>query len=113
MANVNNILPGYPVPWGNKWAVVFDHYGPSAYSNIASSSGTGDVINASDLGFGGIDYIAPQHTPTGTYTANMYTTNIGGAQSKVALKWFSAFATEVTNGTGLSSESVRLLAICV
>ena len=111
----NTILPGYASPIGNKWMVVFDRTGPSSYSNIATNSGTGDVVNATDLGFGGIDVIVGTVESSGTYDVEPYYTNTtGGAQSSVALKWYvTTTGSEAANGTSLSAKTVRLLAICV
>jgi len=111
----NYILQGYASPWGNKWVVIFDHTGPSSYSNIGTNSGTGDVINGTDLGFGGIDYIIGTVESTGVYDVEpYYTQTTGQTQSSVALKWYvSTTGSEAANGTSLSSKTARLLAVCV
>lgn len=133
MANIT--VAGYPQPWGSKIMNVFDHTGPKSYGNIGTSSGTGDIINASDLGYGGFDVINPAfggfveaYTQSGNFLVKMFTASSattpsqsipsGGAFSKVILQWFNcsafgAISTEVTNATDLSAETLRLFAIMV
>lgn len=134
MANVP--VSGYPTPIGSKTRMTFDHTGPASYSNIGTNSGTGDVINASDLGFGGFDSLAPAfggfveaYSQSGNFIVKMFTGSTGttpsqsipsgGAFPKVVLQWFTtaaafgAISTEVANTTSLVAESFRLEATVV
>jgi hypothetical protein len=130
MANITNApLLGYPTDFGNKHFSIFDHTGPASYSNIGTSSGTGDVINASALAWGGFDSLLPLfggYTLSGTYYVKVFTghttttpTITQGVQNVRTLQWFTtsaafgALSTEVTNTTDLSAEKVRLEAIGV
>lgn len=54
----NKPLAGYPQPRGSKYKSIFDHTGPASYTQFTSPSTGGDVINASDIGAGGIERIA-------------------------------------------------------
>lgn len=110
----NTTLPGYPLPVGTKYRQVFDHAGPVSYSQA-----TGDAINASDLGFGGIDSIHPIFggvTLSGTYQLKAYytpTLTAGnaspGTPQKVLCRWYVvAGGAEVANAVNLSGELVRL-----
>jgi hypothetical protein len=108
VAGANQILPGYLAPTGrDKIETVFDHAGSSSYAN-----GTGDKINALDLGMGGIeDITGVAIDPTGTYFA-LYQPTLGGngnAVPYVYLRWFVVgTAAEVTNATDLHTYTVRL-----
>ena len=56
----NQILPGYPMPLGDKYLTLFDHTGPASYTSFVASTGVGgDVIAASSggLNLGGFDYV--------------------------------------------------------
>ena len=129
MANANQPLLGYPTDISNKHLSIFDHTGPSSYANIGTSSGAGDVIPASALGWGGFDKLSPLYggyTLSGTYFVKVFTghttttpTITQGVQTTRTLQWFTtsaafgALSTEVTNTTDLSAEIVRLEAIGV
>lgn len=129
MANVqsNKPLPGYPTDLGNKHFEILDHYGPASYANIGTSSGAGDVLKASALGWGGFDLVTAAfkgYSQSGNYIVLLFTTSstttpaltppVGGAFTQVVLQWFTtsaafgAISTEVTNTTDLSAEIVRL-----
>lgn len=126
----NTIIAGYPTVWGNKITSTFDHQGPASYSNIGTSSGTGDVVKATDLGMGGFDFIDFQqvgggnlYTYSGNFIVKIFATSsgttpsgafsVGGAYPQFILQWFTtsaafgAISTEVANGTNLSAESIR------
>lgn len=132
MANSNTPVAGYPTDIGNKHLEIFDHKGPSSYGNIGTNSGTGDVINASDLGWGGFDRFSVAfgaYSESGNYIIKVFTTSattvpavsppLGGAFPKVVLQWFTtsaafgAISTEVTNTTDLSGETIRIEAFGV
>lgn len=126
-------LPGYPQPWGSKIRMLFDRTGPKSYANIGSSSGKGDVLNASDLGLGGFEVagVAFQgFSSSGNYAVRVYTgtsataiTNTapfpGSAVSAITIVWYAvgtAFVTattEVSNATDLSAETIRIDATMV
>jgi hypothetical protein len=138
MANVNTPVFGYPQPWGSKYQMMWDHTGPASYNNIGTTGGAnaGDIIRASDLGFGGIDQVSGAfggftefYTASGNYLVKMFTGNttttptvvypVGSAFSQIVLQWFTtaapfgAISTEVTNATNLSAETLRLFATMV
>lgn len=126
MAIGNSILPGYPMPMGDKYLVVFDHPGPASYSNVSTNAGTGDVINASDLGLGGFDNVDVQGpSQDGLAAVVCYTplAGVGNATPSVQLRWFTypaaattgANGAEIANATNLNStaKSVRIVAVCV
>lgn len=112
----NNIVSIFPQE--NKYIITFDHSGPSSYAQS-----TGDVVNATDLGFGGIEYINVAGDSSKTYYVwpifNLaippsvgYPSPTGGnAVPSVQIHWY-AFSgnAEVGNGTNLSTFAVRLQA---
>lgn len=127
--NVNTPLLGYPTDFGNKHYEIFDHLGPASYANIGTSSGKGDIIKATDLGWGGFDRLSPSYGSysfTGNYFVKVFTNSSGttpsitqGNQTQRVLQWFTtsaafgAVSTEVTNATNLSAEKVRFEAVGV
>jgi hypothetical protein len=114
MANL--FVQGYPQYVGSKIRLAVDHGGPTSYSNIGSSSGTGDVVNATDLGVGGFDSAGSTFAGydfTNTYfvkalwPASPSSTN---AQPKAVFQWFVvSTSAEVANATNLSTYTVRLM----
>ena len=116
----NQPVPGYPQPRGEKYDMMWDHYGPSSYSNKFTNSGTGDAIVNTDLGVGGFERVGVSfggYSQSGNYWAKAILTaasNLGSAAPKFTLIWYSvspAFSTvgnEVSNTTDLSAETVRL-----
>ncbi len=133
MANVNTPLLGYPTDIANKHLETWYHSGPASYKNIGTNGGTntngGDIIKATDLGWGGFDVMFSlfgAYTLSGTYIVKIFTGNTTttptvtkGKQSQRVLQWFTTSAafgtisTEVTNTTDLSAEVVQLVAIGV
>jgi len=123
-AGQNTPLPGYVAQVGDKLYMKADHNGPSSYSNIGSSSGTGDVINALDFGAGGFESIGvtfSAYSFSGNYIVKVIpksgtaVTPLGTTVPTYALQWFTVsggafgtISTEVTNGTSLAAETVRL-----
>ena len=106
---------------GNKYCVTFDHTGPSSYSQS-----TNDVINAADIGMGGIEFM--DSSPDTTIQFQPYPTingaGYGGAGSSIQLSWFAlvtaslggqsqVLGTEAIGASNLSTFSVRLHAWCV
>jgi hypothetical protein len=113
----NRPLPGYPMPDGEKFIMVFDHTGPTSYTQFGSGTG-GDVIKASSLGLGGFDTtIDVILDTTGTYSVQAVFTLAGYGNSvpQITLKWFTTAAqtTEVSAATNLSGVSIRISAIMV
>jgi hypothetical protein len=121
MANPINVpLPGWPAPPGAKPKEVFDHYGPVSY--VQYGSAVGDIINASDLGFGGIETGGATwggYSNSGNYIVTVQQSKAndvaaGIPASRVTVQWFTTSAafgtksTEVTAATNLNSEYVRL-----
>lgn len=108
----NRILPGYIMPVGDKLELVIDHDGPASYSNVVSSSGTGDVINASDLGVGGFEDVNADGLSSDGLNY-VYATPVGGgggnAVTQLQLRWIVLSTNaEVANATNLSGKSIRL-----
>lgn len=111
----NTIVPGYATAWGNKYVVMIDHTGPSSYNNTGTYGTSGDVINASDLGYGGIEAVlSASQSSDGLNDIVWSAPGSGVVASSVALHWFvTSTSTEVANGVSLSSKSVRLVLVCV
>jgi hypothetical protein len=122
MANVNVSVAGWPAPVGAKNFYIWDHYGPTSYVQYNGSTAAGDVVNASDIGFGGIDDLSPSwaaYSNSGNYIvqcnpAKANDIPAGGAATRFIVQWFttgSAFgtkSTEASAATNLSAEYVRL-----
>jgi hypothetical protein len=112
--NNDKILAGYPQSIGGKIEVIVDHYGPLSYSQT-----TADVYQASQLGQGGFDIVQagtsynPGTGVAGNYTVQVYySTGYAGIGSpSVKLVWYINGSTQVTNGTNLNGEVVRLKVI--
>jgi len=128
-----NVLLGYPTKLGNKEFTIIDRSGPPSYSNIGTSSGTGDVLKASDLGMGGFDIVMSMGTGgylegydstggfvvkigTGTSGTSLVASGFtgGAALPSLVIQWFTtaaafgAISTEVANGTDLSAKIIRI-----
>jgi hypothetical protein len=114
----NTPLAGYEQKVNAKLELIFDHAGPASYKNVSTATKAGDVINAADLGRGGIEKITDVAiAASGNYAVRAYMTQTGGAVGQsVQMRWFSypaagttgALGAEVADGTNLSAESVRL-----
>lgn len=127
----NTPLSGYPNSIGSRTRLIFDHTGPTSYGNIGTSSGSGDIINATDLGFGAYETIGMAfgafcegYSQSGNFVVKMFTSSTGTTPSmsfgagiaipKIVLQWFTtasafgAISTEVANTTNLSAETLRL-----
>ena len=104
MANVP--LPGYVTAFGGKKFSIVDHSGPSSYA------AGGETINASDVGMGGLDRIsASQYSMSGTYSVVVLYPALANAISvtSVKLAWYVVgTGAQVTNGTDLSAEHIRM-----
>ena len=127
MAQANTPVFGYPQPWGSKIAYLFDHSGPASYVQYNASTGAGDIINASDLGFGGFEFISTSwagYSNSGNYILVIQQSKAnespkGSADKRFTVQWFTtsaafgAISTEVSAAVDLSAEYGRLKAICV
>ena len=112
----NRILPGYVMPVGDKYEVVVDHDGPASYNNTGTPATSGETINASDLGLGGIELCQVDALSSDglnyvlvTIVGQSTSGNVGNAVTSVTLRWFVvATNAEVANTVNLSGKSVRL-----
>ena len=123
----NTVLPGYTMPVGEKYELMFDHTGPTSYTQFSSPSTGGDVINASDLGFGGFDEVeADMADVSGQFIAYVVPLNggYGNAVPKVVVVWYSLVTAtlggqsqtagaQVAASTNLSTFSLRIRARAV
>lgn len=124
----NTYVLGYPQPIGAKIQLRIDHTGPASYVAFVPATGVGDVIKASDLGVGGLETggtTFSAYTTSGTYIVqvNLCTAvpmPAGSAVSQCTLQWFTltggvwtAKSSEVSPGTNLASEVIRLDFTCV
>ena len=123
----NTILPGYEMPVGIKKLVVFDHTGPTSYTQFSSPSTGGDVVNASDLGEGGFDFLDSDMTDVnGQVYVQVQPINGGNGNAipSVRLIWYSLVTatiggqsqtanTQIAASTNLSAITIRLRAMCV
>jgi hypothetical protein len=116
----NTIVSTTPV--GGRTLVTFDHTGPATYATA-----TGDVINASDLGYGGFEF-PDCSIDTSNQFQGLCQLNLGGSGNAVPsfiLRWYptvtQTFGTkaqvagaEALNGTtGLNALTVRIQAFMV
>jgi hypothetical protein len=111
----NRPLPGYPQPVGAKYEMVFDHDGPASYNNTGVTLTSGETINASDVGFGGIEYAEADGVSSDglNYCYIMYlnqsTSGSGNALPSFVVRWFVlATGAEVANAVNLSTKSIRI-----
>lgn len=116
----NRILPGYNMPVGEKIDLIIDHDGPSSYTNSGVFSTSGETLNASDIGLGGLEMVNAgmlssdglnfvQITPTNQSTSTTAVGTGGNALTSVKIHWYVlASGAEVANGTNLSAKSIRL-----
>jgi len=122
----NKPLPGYPMQLGDKIQQVFDHTGPSSYTQFASPTTGGDVIQAADIGVGGFDAMEPVVDTTGQIIAYPVITlgGYGNAVPKVFIAYWSlvtatvggqaqTLGTQVVASTDLHTFSFRFKAVCV
>lgn len=120
----NTIVAGYISQLANKLLTVFDHSGPTSYTQAGIAgviSSGGDVINAADVGMGGFDtFETDMIDSTGQLFAIPIMTNggSGNAVPSVRLVWYSRVTatvggqaqtaqTEVAATTNLSTFNLR------
>lgn len=114
----NTFCPGYDMPVSDKIEIIFDHTGPTSYTNTGVFSTSGETVNASDLGVGGIEMLLPNTaTGDGLYFVRVVP-NVQSATSGVignpTVHWYVlSSGAEVANGTNLSASAIRFWARCV
>lgn len=114
----NRGLPGYPQPVGVKTEMVFDHDGPASYNNTGTALTSGETINASDLGYGGVDFAEVDSLSSDglnycyVMILNQSTSGpSGNATPSFVVRWFVvATGAEVANAVNLSAKSIRVRA---
>jgi len=95
-----------PTPLGENFLAAADITGPATYSQT-----TGQVISAKAFALLSIRFADGMASRSGTYFVRAISPPSTGASS-VTVHWFiSASALEVSNGTGLTGETVRMIAI--
>jgi hypothetical protein len=119
-------LAGYPQQVGAKYEMVVDIDGPASYVNTGTFNTSGQQVNVSDLGFGGIEYaevdslssdgvnavqlVLGATTAAATNLQPAPTNPPGPAVTSLVIHWYTtpASATEVSNATVLSGKFIRL-----
>ena len=96
-------LIDYPTFFGKKKVCTFDWNGPTNYQGAAPS-----VINASDLGWGGIDFGTGCVSVSGTYGAEIQFTGTGPQKSVKIIVNTVATGALLAGPTDLSAETFRL-----
>src|SRR5271170_3303780 len=103
----NTALPQYPNLIGLKVQTVVRHTGPASYR-------TGGVkLAATLLELKRIDWVdVAAYTVSGNYVVIvLYPPEQNNGNTYVILQWFGLNGIEVTNGTNLSAEAIRLFAL--
>lgn len=109
-------VAGYAQNWGTKQVVVAEVAGPSSY--LAG----GQSIAATDLGWGGFDFLmASMLSYSGTYFARIQPNAIDAAPSaqkpaltSVQMLWYVvATGSQVADAVDLSTEIIRIMAISI
>jgi hypothetical protein len=123
----NKVLPGYLRQVGDKIEIVFDHTGPTSYTQFSTTTGLGgEVLLASSLGVGGFDFVEVSRDTTGQISAGIALTasGTGNAVKQVSLIYVAlatatmggqsqTINTQVATATNLSTFSWRIKALCV
>jgi hypothetical protein len=124
-------LAGYPQYVCEKYELVIDLDGPTSYNNTGTFGTSGQQINVSDLGMGGIEYAESDGLSSdgvnavqlvlGATTAGA--TNLqpapavspGPLATTMVIHWYTTASsgTEVANTTNLSTKYVRIRIRCV
>jgi hypothetical protein len=122
----NRPLSGYPIQVSEKIDLVIDHDGPASYVNTGTFNTSGEQLNASDFGLGGIEYIEidgissdglnyvyPIPGATITGAVNLQPApgpqQPGAAVQTVILHWYVLSTNvEVANTVNLSGKYVRM-----
>ena len=107
-------LMGYPDLWGTKRAEIAEVAGPASYVT------GGQTINASDMGFGGFDWVdAGGQSYSGTYYGRISYLPVSAPPSaqnpackQVKLQWIvTATGAEAAAAVNLSGEIMRMIVI--
>jgi hypothetical protein len=101
---------------GTKHILVVDHDGPASYPNPTPFTANGEIINASDFGYGGFEFVDEislssdqLNTVLIVLPGQSTTGNFGDARPTARIHWFvQAGGAEVANGVDLSGKSIRL-----
>lgn len=114
MAQKNAQVPGFPDPVGGRSKLqIIDHTGPAVYATGGEVFPQQSVLGGpNSIGLSGVLYCSGGFSESG----NFYVVPVFGGGGKVGgtikLKWFSAFGTEVTNGsTTVAAEVIRLFVV--
>lgn len=95
-------VKGFPDSWGQHLIPLLDHSGPPSYVS------GGEPIIVPRFGARSYAYIGSALSSTGTYRVECIYGGLG-LRSQVLLKWtVTSTGQEVSNGTNLSAETVRL-----
>lgn len=116
MAGYRN-LDGYPTYVGGKLETIVDLDGPASYNNTGVFATSGQVINASDFGWGGFEIVDAQslssdglnwvqiQLPGQSQTGEAK----GNAVPTARIHWLvQTTNAEVANAVNLSAKSIRL-----
>lgn len=112
----NKAVNGYTDVWGKHGAAIYDHTGPSSYTQWTAPSTGGDQLTPSAFGLRSIDIALPiGYTVSGNYfVIAKLTAGNGGNLSKAILVWYpkaTIGTTQVAGAVDLSGETIRLLLI--
>jgi hypothetical protein len=125
-----SLLPGYSMPLGAKYLLIFDRSGPASYAVFVPATGVGgDIIQAAEsgLGMGGFDWISSGMVDsTGQIVAYtlFYAAGYGTATKPAIVRYFSlttatlggqaqTAGAEIVATTNLSTFSWRYAAVMV
>jgi hypothetical protein len=113
MAQSQKCIAGYLQPVGAKLETLWDVSGPTSYANTGTFTTSGQTINASDFGLGGIESIDAQSlSGDSLYTVLIALTPQSansGASKQATIHWFvQATGAEVANAVDLDGSFIRL-----
>lgn len=102
--NLTTIAEPYGTLGGDKRFTMGIYTGPASYTNAGGVHG--DSFAPAEVGLGVIDFIDFENPVDSTPSARIVTYDVANAR----VLWFTAGATEVTNGTNVSTFSARFIA---
>jgi hypothetical protein len=123
------MLPGYPMPVGEKYLLVFDRVGPTSYTQFNTGTGAGgdvlSLVTGCGLNIGGFEYVdADACDTTGRIQVFPVFTRggTGNTVGQVSLMYFSLVTatiggqaqtagSQIVAGTNLSTISFRMRAL--
>lgn len=104
----NQFLPGYQSRVGAKIYSIFDHSGPASYTQVTPGTTPvgGDLVNAIDLGMGGIERFESGLDTTAQWSVSAIPVSggFGNAIPTVRLKW-TALVTATVGGQAQTAGS--------